>query len=558
MIRRLAFLIILIAAPLLASAGETWRVTIAVYPGDDPAATAKRLAATYHGELLAPVGSDGTFVIALSSTRAALLQSDPAVAAVAPATTAPPVAQTVTIESWDLGEYKYDGSGNIRKAGSDVFVYDTMNRLRSGTVAGTTQSYTYDGFGNIRTITTGTEAMAILGVDVATNRMDKTGLESTSAQTANMVATYDASGNLTSYHPDTFQYDALNVITKSNVGGKWRSYVYTASDERIATIELTGATGSETRSDWTIRDTSGKVLRRFSRENGTWQWNQDYVYRGEQMLASDIPGPIKRYHYHLDHLGTPRLITGNGGAQISRHTYYGFGRETVTTATDGERKQFTGHERDAAGVDYMHARYYNPFMGRFLSVDPTWESADLGKPQSWNRYAYVMNNPANMTDPDGKIPIWVEYVMEALSGDGPMFEPGMSLDADKPPRPEPDARAVRTYQTYTKTNPETGEVYTGRTSGTGTPEQNVARRDAGHHKNAEGYDRAQVDKSSTNKDAIRGREQQGIDAHGGARSRGGTSGNAMDGISHRNPKKPSYIKKALREFGEFILNVFVF
>lgn len=40
--------------------------------------------------------------------------------------------------------------------------------------------------------------------------------------------------------------------------------------------------------------------------------------------------------------------------------------------------------------------------GRFLSVDPTWESADLGNPQSWNRYSYVGNNPVNNTDPDGR------------------------------------------------------------------------------------------------------------------------------------------------------------
>lgn len=41
--------------------------------------------------------------------------------------------------------------------------------------------------------------------------------------------------------------------------------------------------------------------------------------------------------------------------------------------------------------------------GRFLSVDPTWDSADLATPQSWNRYSYVMNNPINATDPDGRI-----------------------------------------------------------------------------------------------------------------------------------------------------------
>jgi hypothetical protein len=40
--------------------------------------------------------------------------------------------------------------------------------------------------------------------------------------------------------------------------------------------------------------------------------------------------------------------------------------------------------------------------GRFLSVDPAWESGDLGKPQSWNRYAYVLNDPINRADPDGR------------------------------------------------------------------------------------------------------------------------------------------------------------
>jgi hypothetical protein len=51
----------------------------------------------------------------------------------------------------------------------------------------------------------------------------------------------------------------------------------------------------------------------------------------------------------------------------------------------------------------MHSRYYNSVAGRFLSVDPTWESADLKTPQSWNRYTYVRDNPVGNTDPDGKV-----------------------------------------------------------------------------------------------------------------------------------------------------------
>jgi hypothetical protein len=108
----------------------------------------------------------------------------------------------------------------------------------------------------------------------------------------------------------------------------------------------------------------------------------------------------------------------------------------------------------------------------------------------------------------------------------------------------------KTHQTYTKKNPTTGQVYSGRTSGTGTPAQNVARRDAGHHKNQNGFGPAQLDKSTANPAAIRGREQQLIDAHGGAQSTGGTSGNAINAVSPSNPNGPLYIDAAKAEFGQ--------
>lgn len=107
----------------------------------------------------------------------------------------------------------------------------------------------------------------------------------------------------------------------------------------------------------------------------------------------------------------------------------------------------------------------------------------------------------------------------------------------------------KTYQTYTKTNPETGEVYSGRTSGTGTPAENVAARDASHHMNEKGFEPAVLDQSSANYYAIRGREQQLIEYYGGAKSTGGSSGNTINGISITNPKRDTYIKAATEEFG---------
>ena len=123
------------------------------------------------------------------------------------------------------------------------------------------------------------------------------------------------------------------------------------------------------------------------------------------------PGGVSTYHYHVDHLGTPRLVTNTSAAIIGRHDYLPFGPEVAGNNPNEPQQQnlkFTGHERDFRDhppLDYMHARYYEPRVGRFLSVDPTWDSADLGKPQSWNRYSYVLNNPVTRIDPTGRISI---------------------------------------------------------------------------------------------------------------------------------------------------------
>ncbi|HEX8153563.1 MAG TPA: RHS repeat-associated core domain-containing protein, partial [Thermoanaerobaculia bacterium] len=68
-------------------------------------------------------------------------------------------------------------------------------------------------------------------------------------------------------------------------------------------------------------------------------------------------------------------------------------------------------------LDYMHARYYSPTLGRFLSVDPTLDvQTALRVPQTWNRYAYGRNNPTRFTDPDGKVAIADGVVIGAVVG----------------------------------------------------------------------------------------------------------------------------------------------
>ncbi|MBV7531175.1 DUF6443 domain-containing protein [Chitinophaga sp. sic0106] len=139
---------------------------------------------------------------------------------------------------------------------------------------------------------------------------------------------------------------------------------------------------------------------------------------------------------------------------------------------------------------------------------------------------------------------------KAPAAKGPAAKaPAAKAPGKTPAKTTQPAKGKITHQTYKKERPD-GKIYTGRTSGKGTPEENVAKRDQNHHMSKEGYGPAKLDESSDNKNAIRGREQQNIEARGGAQSEGGTSGNAINGISPKNPNKDKYIDAANKEFGK--------
>jgi RHS repeat-associated protein len=163
-------------------------------------------------------------------------------------------------------------------------------------------------------------------------------------------------------------------------------------------------------SHWTVRDLGAKVLRDYLNLGGTWSVATDYIYRDGLLLAAETQ--TGQRHFHLDHLGTPRLITRAGGEKVAYHVYYPFGEEATVYNQDTERMKFTGHERDLANpsipgddLDYMHARHESPVTGRFLSVDPAITSARQASPQTWNRYSYVIDNPVHWIDPSGGAPI---------------------------------------------------------------------------------------------------------------------------------------------------------
>ena len=346
--------------------------------------------------LLAPTG------------RADDAAAPPDAAAMAALGIARPVTPNAGPWSWTTGNYAYDASGNITAIGTQSFAYDTRGRLVDATLVRPDQpgseheTFAYDAFGNM-TSRTGASAYSVATpASLATNHL--------------VGATYDGAGNVTLLTPagQAFQYEytydalgSLNQARAANVAGETRQFsIYTADDERIWTYDL----GVNT-SHWKIRDLGGRVLRDYVVTGDTWQLSRDYVYRGEQMLAAVTPA--ETLSFSLDHLGTPRVITRADRTLAGYHQYLPYGEEWTngTGVQEGEPKKFTSHERDrdpsGAGtteLDYMHARFYSGRVGRFLSVDPVLDTKQaMINPQDWNRYAYVLNNPINHTDPTGKV-----------------------------------------------------------------------------------------------------------------------------------------------------------
>lgn len=103
-------------------------------------------------------------------------------------------------------------------------------------------------------------------------------------------------------------------------------------------------------------------------------------------------------YIHTDGLGSPVARTDAAGQVISRTRYEPYGYVASGAAPS---IGFTGHVNDAdTGLTYMQQRYYDPAVGRFLSVDPIVTEVNTGN--SFNRYTYANNNPYKYVDPDGR------------------------------------------------------------------------------------------------------------------------------------------------------------
>lgn len=315
-------------------------------------------------------------------------------------------ARQLPFHSTDTGiinhVYDYDQNGNVTAIfdhgrGSHFSrwnTYDDLDRLSSSSSCSyggdCYHRFTYDPIDNLKSWTLGAGGKDYTNYyyEPVTNRL--TGIQNSGNATVVGLA-YDLQGNLQNKSGQIYDFDYGNRLRE--VRGK-ETYRYDANGLRV-----TAQRSSDGWSGFFQYSAAGVLM--YEHDNRKGQRNENIYLAGSLLAvrqrAADDSLAIK--YQHTDALGSPVAVTDTAGNVVERNDYEPYGAIIGKPAYDAVG--YTGHKQDGAtGLTYMQQRYYDPQIGRFLSVDPvTAYSNPVG---AFNRYWYANNNPYRFTDPDGR------------------------------------------------------------------------------------------------------------------------------------------------------------
>lgn len=494
------------------------------------------------------------------------------------------------LPSGTTSEYTLDPAGNVtlekRNGSSYRTASYTGQRLTTDTAGGLSSRYLYDAQGNVDCVVLASWAAS----------------SCPTAATGQSVASELLSDNVYDYR------DRLVAVRSYNGGslGDKTEYRYDPLSRPVKKTATEG--GTTTATEMVYLGAADAVVR--ETETGATTKVRSYAFDqlGDRATISEtVSGTTSRYSYVYDPLGSAELLLDQANTVKAAYGYtaYGDANPQLTKTAAGftpntNLYRYTGKRWDPAAKAYdMGARHYFPAQGRWFQQDTYADALDnLGlstDPLNSNRYLFTGANPINYVEIDGHgfREAWDtlrgrgsnsrtnHLVKRTLAANDKYFGGPIDRTVKATERTIVNAHRAKnewmerhpnvttalmilaggkgaggkgaggkTFQTYTKAHPNGGPPYIGRTSGTGKPAQNVARRDSGHHMKRQGFGPAKLDKSSKSSDAIRGREDQLVERYGGAKSSGGTSSNQNRPISPRNPKRDQYLNAARRRFGK--------
>jgi RHS repeat-associated protein len=258
---------------------------------------------------------------------------------------------------------------------SCTFSYDDLSRS-SGASCGSkgSQSFSYDPFGNISKTANG------LGLSFQPTSYNASNQPVASGMSFNADgnATTDNLGNQYTWDPNWGVASSVNSIT--------------VTADAFGRVVEQGSGSSYSEMLWSP---VGKV----AILNGTTLTKALVVLPGGGAAAYTTSGLA--YYRHADWLGSSRLASTQARGFYSSSAYAPFGEQYATAGTADA--SFTGQNPDTVSSLYdFRDRRFSPSQGRWVSPDPVGTAAvDRTNPQSWNRYAYVLNNPLFYFDPFG-------------------------------------------------------------------------------------------------------------------------------------------------------------
>mgnify|MGYP000540995720 CR=1 FL=1 len=330
----------------------------------------------------------------------------------------------------------WDKAGNLTKrqnqtAGgkTEVFAYDVLNRLDTVTLGVTeTLNVNYDdGVG-------GTPGNIQYKSDYGTYSYGQWGAGpravTSVAGPESMTYHYDVNGNMDcrgwnatalactpAATADEIQWTSFNLPKRIERQSAYSTLAYGPDRQVIRQTRSSPAFGLRTITTVGPHfeyEVSGASITRW-RHTAYVDGQAVYLQVDELIPGSHSGSTINYYGYyvHHDHQGSWDELTpawGSGGAIPYSFDAFGKRREPDWTADVDNSQQFgtehmsrkgyTGHEHlDHLGMIHMQGRVQEPILGRMISRDPL--LGDIENPESLNRYAYVVNNPATLTDPTG-------------------------------------------------------------------------------------------------------------------------------------------------------------
>ena len=196
---------------------------------------------------------------------------------------------------------------------------------------------------------------------------------------------YDVQGNVTNKNGNHYDFDYGNRLHGATYNGATlETYWYDGYGRRVISTAPTGTIQS-------IYSQGGQLLYQDNARTGK---RINYYYLAGSLVneveTTVTSGAVANRFQHTDALGSPVVVTNGPHSILEHNEYEPYGQ--VLTGGYADRPGYAGHVADAqTGMDYMQQRYYDPQIGRFLSVDPV--AANTVNGWNFNRYNYAANNP---------------------------------------------------------------------------------------------------------------------------------------------------------------------